>query len=143
MSSFRILLVDDLESWRRSTRSMLQKGPELQVVGEGVDGLEAVQKAEELKPDVILLDIGLPNLNGIEASTRLSQIAPQSKVLFLSQENDADVVRAALSNGARGYVLKGDAGSELLPAIRAILRGEKYVSRGIKRGTTLATPKQA
>jgi DNA-binding NarL/FixJ family response regulator len=92
----------------------------------------AVQKAQELNPDLILLDIGLPNLNGIEAQSRLCRLVPGAKVLFLSQNNDAELLRAALSNGARGYVLKVDAGRELLNAIKATLRGERFVSSGIK-----------
>jgi DNA-binding NarL/FixJ family response regulator len=111
---------------------MLKTSLELHVVGEASDGLEAVQKAQELNPDLILLDIGLPNLNGIEAQSRLCRLVPGAKVLFLSQNNDAELVRAALSNGARGYVLKVDAGRELLNAIKAILRGERFVSSGIK-----------
>ena len=105
----------------------------MQVLGEASDGLEAVRKAEELNPDLILLDIGLPNLNGIEAQHRLRVRIPGAKVLFLTQDNDSDVVREALSNGAQGYVLKTDAGSELLPAIQAISRGEKFVSSGVNR----------
>jgi DNA-binding NarL/FixJ family response regulator len=104
----------------------------LGVIGEASDGLEAVQKAETLKPDLILLDIGLPYLNGIETENRLCRLVPSAKVLFLTQNNDADIVWAALSNGALGYVLKTDAGSELLPAIKAILRGEKFVSSGVR-----------
>ena len=110
---------------------MLKTRPELQVVGEASDGLEAVQKAEELEPDLILLDIGLPTMNGIEAKNRLCRQVPRTKILFLSQNNDTDVVRAALS-GARGYVLKVDAGVELLRAINAIVRGERFVSSGIE-----------
>jgi len=103
----------------------------LQVVGEASDGLEAVQKAEELKPDLILLDVGLPTLNGIEASHQISKVVPDSKILFVTQNNDADVARAALGNRARGYVLKVDAKRELLSAVEAVLRGERFVSAGV------------
>ena len=112
---------------------MLEARPEFQIVGEASDGLEAVQRAQELKPDLILLDISLPNLNGIEAETRLSQLVPSARVLFLTQNKDAYLARAALSNGAQGYVLKTDAGRELFPAIKAVLRGGTFVSSGIKR----------
>jgi DNA-binding NarL/FixJ family response regulator len=92
---------------------MLQTSPELRVVAQAGDGLEAIRKAQELKPDLVLLDIGLPNLDGLEAANRIRQVAPDAKIIFLTQNSDKDVVRAALSNGARGYVLKTDASREL------------------------------
>jgi DNA-binding NarL/FixJ family response regulator len=131
LPSVRVLVVDDFEPWTRFVCLMLEKVPELQVICEVSDGLEAVQKAEELKPDLILLDIGLPTLNGIEAARRIRKLAPESKILFLSQESSADVVQEALSLGARGYVVKTIAGSELLPAIEAVLRDRVFVSSGI------------
>ena len=91
----RVLVVDDFEPWRQQVCSMLQTRPELPVVAEAGDGLEAVQKAQELKPDLILLDIGLPNLNGLEAANRIRQVAPDASIIFLTQNNDKDVVRAA------------------------------------------------
>src|SRR5438132_13489465 len=99
--------------------STLQESAEWQVIGEVWDGLEAVQKAEELQPDLILLDIGLPTLNGIEAARRIRKLSPESKILFMSQESSADVVQEALTLGARGFVAKTDAGSELLVAVEA------------------------
>jgi DNA-binding NarL/FixJ family response regulator len=132
MSSVRILVVDDFEAFRRFVRAALGKRPELQIVGEVSDGFEAVQKVEELRPDLVLLDIGLPTLNGIEAARRMSKLAPESKVIFLTQENDSDVVKAALSNGAKGYILKSDAESELVEAIEAVLRGGYFLSSGTK-----------
>jgi NarL family two-component system response regulator LiaR len=113
---------------------MLRGHAELQVVGEAADGLEAIQKAGALKPDLILLDIGLPNVNGIEAAKRIREVAPGTRVVFFTQNTDKDVVWAALSTGAQGYVLKANAGRELLTAIKAVLRGETFVSSGIKRG---------
>jgi DNA-binding NarL/FixJ family response regulator len=95
----------------------------VQIVGEASDGLEALQKAEELNPDLIFLDIGLPELNGIEACHRMSSVVPAAKIIFVTQNNDAETVRAALSNGASGYVLKLDANNELLPAVEAVLQG--------------------
>ena len=132
LSSIRILIVDDFKDWRRQVRSLLQARPEWQVIAEASDGSEAVQKAEELKPDLILLDIGLPKLNGIEAARQIRQLSPSSKIIFLSQNNDLDVVQAALGTGAQGYVYKADARSDLLPAIDAVLRGKQFVSSSLK-----------
>ena len=132
LSPIRILIADDFEDWRRQVRLLLQAGPEMQVIAEASDGSEAVQKAEELKPDLILLDIGLPKLSGIEAARRIRQLSPSAKIVFLSLNNDLDVVRAALSTGALGYVCKTDARSELLPAVDAVLRGKQYVSSSLK-----------
>ena len=124
-------MVDDYEPFRRFICSTLRKRPELQVVGESSDGLEAVHKAEELQPDLIVLDIGLPSLNGIEAARRIRHISPDSKILLISQESAADVVQEALALGALGYVVKAHAGSELLAAVAAVLEGRQFVSRGL------------
>src|SRR6516162_6234552 len=93
------------------------------------DGLEAVLKAEELQPDLILLDIGLPTVSGIEASRQIRKVAPQSKILFVSEGLDRDVANAVLSEGGHGYVLKSDAYNELLAAVEAVMQGKKFVSR--------------
>jgi CheY-like chemotaxis protein len=103
----------------------------LQIVGETADGLEAVQKAEELQPDLVVLDIGLPSLNGIEAARRIRKFSPESKILFVSQESSGDVVQEALALGALGYVVKTHAGSELLAAVGAVLGGRQYISSGL------------
>jgi DNA-binding NarL/FixJ family response regulator len=110
---------------------MLRRRADVRVVGDAADGLSAVQKATELKPDLILLDVGLPKLNGIEAAKRIRQVAPATKILFLTLNSEAEVVQAALSNGGQGYVLKTDAESELLPAIETVLQGKQYVSSGL------------
>jgi DNA-binding NarL/FixJ family response regulator len=120
-------VVEDSEPFRRFICSTLRKRPELQIVGEFSDGLEAVQKAEELQPDLILVDIGLPRLNGIEAAQRILRLSPKSKILVVSQEFSADVVQRALSLGACGYVVKMEAGRELLPDVDVVLRGEQFV----------------
>jgi DNA-binding NarL/FixJ family response regulator len=130
-SSVRALVVDDYEPFRRFICSTLRKRPELQIVGEVSDGLEAVQRAEELRPDLIVLDIGLPSLNGIEAARRIRKLSPKSKILFISQESSADVVQEALALGALGYVVKAHAGSDLLPAVGAVLGGRQFVSGGL------------
>ena len=98
------------------------------VICEVSDGLDAVQKAEELKPDLILLDIGLPTLNGIEAARQIRKLAPDSKIIFLSQEPSVDVVREALSLGAWGYVVKTVAGNDLFAAVESVLLGKRFVS---------------
>jgi len=126
-SSVRVLVVEDFEPLRQFIRSMLQKRRELQVSCEVSDGLEAVQKAEELQPDLIVLNIGLPTLDGIEAARRIRKLSPKSKILFLSQESSADVVQKALSVG-EGHVFKARAGSELLAAVEAVLTGRQFVS---------------
>jgi len=122
LPAIRILVVDDYEHWRRKISQLLQVHPEWQVVCEVSDGLEAVQKAEELRPDLILLDIGLPGLNGIEAARRIRQLSPNSRIVFLSADNSQDVVQVALSTGAQGCVHKTRASNDLLPAIDAVLR---------------------
>jgi DNA-binding NarL/FixJ family response regulator len=122
-------LVDDFNSWRASVSELLRTRPQWQIVGEAVDGLEAVWKASETKPDVVLLDIGLPTLSGIDASSRICEAVPAAKVVFLTAHNSPEMVHAAFSNGAQGYVLKPDAGTELLAAIDAVLRGKKFLSR--------------
>ncbi len=132
MSSIRILISDDYADWRRQVRLLLQARPGCQVIAEASDGPEAVQKAEDLKPDLILLDIGLPKLNGIEAAWRIRQLSPGSKIVFLSQHNDLDIVRAALGTGALGYVRKTDARRELLPAVDAALLGKQFVGSSLK-----------
>src|ERR1700730_19303197 len=91
VSSVGVLVVDDHKSFRRFVCSTLGQTPDLQVIGEASDGLEAVQKAQELQPELIVLDIGLPTLNGIEAARRIRKLAPESKIIFLSQESSADV----------------------------------------------------
>jgi DNA-binding NarL/FixJ family response regulator len=100
----------------------------LQVVGEASDGLEAFQKAVELEPDLILLDTGLPSLNGIEAARRIREIVPEAKIIFWSEESSVDMVQEAMSLGAWGYVFKTMAAIELLTAVETVRSGSKFVS---------------
>ena len=122
-------MVEDSEPFRKFVCSTLGKRPDLQIVGEVTDGLQAVKKAEELQPNLIVLDIGLPSLNGIEAARRIRKLSTKFKILFVSQESSADVVQEALGTGAQGYVIKSDAGSELLEAVNTVLRGDQFVGR--------------
>jgi DNA-binding NarL/FixJ family response regulator len=125
----RILLVEDFEPWRGFVVSLLQENkPEWQIVGEISDGLEAVEKAKELRPDLILLDIGLPKLNGIEAARQIRKHTPESRIIFVTQESSPDVVAETLSIGVQGYVLKMTAGCDLLIAMEAVLEGNQFVS---------------
>jgi DNA-binding NarL/FixJ family response regulator len=143
MSPIRILVVDDFKEWRHLVVLLLQARPEWQVICEVSDGSEAVQKAEELKPDLVLLDIALPKLNGIEVARQVQQLSPNSKIVFLSTHNSPDLVEVALSSGAHGYVYKGHAKSDLLPAIDAVLQGKQFLStmlRGYKV-TDISGPK--
>ncbi len=125
----RVLVVDDFEPFRRFVRSTLAKMQNLKVIGEASDGLEAVQKAEALKPDLIVLDIGLPTFNGIEVARQIRKSRPECKILFMSQESSAAVAQEAFSQGAMGYVVKANAGSELSAAVEAVCRGGRFVSK--------------
>jgi DNA-binding NarL/FixJ family response regulator len=146
-TSSRVLVVEDSEPFRHFICSTIGERPGLQIVGEVGDGLEAVQTAEKLRPDLIVLDIGLPSLNGIEVARQIHKLSEQSKVLFVSQESSCDVVEAAFGTGADGYVVKTDAGSELLEGVNAVLRGQHFVGRrfsghefvGVTHGETSKT----
>ena len=123
-----ILVVDDYEPFRRFLHLKLQSRPELQIVSEASDGLQAVQKAEELQPDVILLDISLPKLNGIEAARQIRKSAPRSRIIFVSQDSSPDLVQEALSLGTCGYVLKSKADHDLLAIVDAALESSELLS---------------
>ena len=135
MQSVRILVVEDFEPWRRFISAAIEQEPQLLLICEVSNGLEAVQKAKELKPDLILLDIGLPKLNGIAAARQIRTFSPKCKILFLSQESSATVVREALEIGA-GFVVKTDAGTELASAVKGVMLGEQFLSSTVK-GPTL------
>lgn len=125
----QILVVDDYEPWRQFVCSTLRKQSRLWKIVQSSDGLDAVKKAQELQPDLILLDVGLPNLNGIEVARQLSVISPNSKILFLSENLDADIAAEALGTGAKGYIVKRDAQNELLAAVQTVITGKRFVSR--------------
>jgi DNA-binding NarL/FixJ family response regulator len=122
----RILIVDDFEQWRRAIASILSEDADLKVVGESADGLDAVQKSGELLPDLILLDIQLPKMNGLDAARQIRRVSPRTKILFLSSYRSFEVMREALKFGS-GYVVKADAGRDLLPIVRAVVRNESFI----------------
>jgi CheY-like chemotaxis protein len=128
----RVLIVDDYQPWRQAVRSLLERHTGLQIVGSVTDGIEAVGKADELKPDLVLLDIGLPRLNGIDAAMRIQQAGFGTKILFVTTSNSAAVAQHALSGGADGYVLKSNAFQELWCAIQTVLEGRQYVSSALE-----------
>jgi DNA-binding NarL/FixJ family response regulator len=130
-SLVRVLVVDDVELWHTFVQGHLDKEPNLHVVGVVADGLDAVRKAEEVRPDLILLDIGLPGLNGLEVARQIRKAAPTATILFLSGESDPDVVREAFSAGGLGYVLKLDTAQELIAGIESVLLGRRFVSSSL------------
>ena len=129
--TFRVLVADDYEPWCRLVSSTLQKQPQLQLAGEASDGVEAVQKAQELKADIILLDVSLPKLNGFKVAHRILEHLPQSKIILVSADRSFDIAAEALRTGAYGYLVKSDAGRELVRALEAVLEGNQYVSSGV------------
>jgi DNA-binding NarL/FixJ family response regulator len=137
----RVLVVDDHAAWRQQITAVLRDGARWQVVGEASDGVEAVQQARALQPDLILLDVGLPGYNGIQAAQHILEADPRARILFLSEHRSWDIAEAALCTGARGYIVKSDAASELLPALEAIARGRRFVgARLAGRGVDDADP---
>jgi DNA-binding NarL/FixJ family response regulator len=126
----RLLVADDLHLWREFIFDVLQKEPSFEVVCQAVDGLQAVQAAKQHQPRVALLDIGLPRMSGIEAARSIKTIAPQTEIIFLSEQRDTEVIQAALDLGS-GYVLKSDAASDLITAIHSVARDETFVSRQV------------
>ena len=138
-STVKVLLVDDFAPFRQSVCSILQGRPEFKIVAEACDGLEAVQIAQELQPGLILLDLALPKLNGLEATHRIRNCAPNAKILIVSTHCSPEHAQQALRIGAMGYVVKSDIGNELLPAMKTALRGDLFVSSSLT-GRTLVNP---
>ena len=126
-AAVRVLVVEDFAAFRQFICLTLGNSPDFRVIGEASDGLEALRMAVELRPDLILLDIGLPSLNGIEVARQMRSLVPESRVIFLTIESSADMVQEALSVGARGYVVKTMAESELLTAMEAVLLGKSSI----------------
>jgi DNA-binding NarL/FixJ family response regulator len=121
MQKVSILVADDFAGWRAATGKILETCTTWTVVAEACNGLEALQKARELHPDVVLLDVSMPVLNGIEAAKKIREASPASKIIFLTQDYDSEVRNIALATGAEGYVLKARAVCDLQPAVRAAL----------------------
>src|SRR5205809_2352140 len=126
MATFRIFIADDHEVVRKGLMSLLQAQPDWEVCGEAADGREAVEKAHQLKPDVVILDIGMPSLNGLEATRQILKTNPQARVLILTLHDSDQVVREVLNAGARGFLLKTDAARDLVAAVDALRRDKIY-----------------
>ena len=126
----RILLADDHAMVRKGFRLILEAQTDMSIVGEAGNGREALEQAEKLHPDVIVMDVAMPELNGIEATRRLAATSPRSRVLALSMHKDSVYVREILRAGARGYLLKDSIDSDLVSAVRAVAKGDGYLHRG-------------
>src|SRR5581483_8622936 len=124
----RVLLADDHAMVRKGFRLILEAQPDMAIVGEAGNGREAIEQAESTRPDVIVMDVAMPELNGIEATRRLSASAPRTRILALSMHKDSVYVREILKAGARGYLLKDSIDSDLVNAVRAVAKGDAYLS---------------
>jgi len=131
MSVIQILVVDDFLPWQHLIRAILESEADLKIVGTATDGLEAIQKATDIQPDVILMDICLTRISGFEATRHIRLLSPSSRIIFLTECRGADFIETAFQAGGLGYVLKSDANSDLLACIRAVLRGKLFVGRGL------------
>src|SRR6202521_4506305 len=127
----KILLADDHAMVRKGFRLILAEQPDMEIVAEAGNGREAVELAEKLQPDVVVMDVAMPELNGIEATRRLAASTPRTRVLALSMHKDSVYVREILRSGARGYLLKDSVDADLLAAVRAVAKGEGYLSPGV------------
>jgi len=132
MPHCKTLVVEDGDDFRRFLCSTLMERTECEIVGEASDGLQAVNQAEKLQPDLILLDLGLPILNGIQAARRIRQLSPNSKILFVSQNCSPEIAQGALKTGAHGYLVKSDT-TELTSAISTVLAGAQFISSRLKQ----------
>ncbi len=136
MKKVRILIVDDFAAFREFVALMLKEIPEFEIVGTAEDGMQAVHEASTLKPDLILLDINLPKLNGIEAARRIRTLSPRSRVLFVTQESSSAIIEEAFRAGGSGYLLKANAFDALVPAIHTI----GFEGRSAEPGPATTTP---
>lgn len=135
MAPIRILVVDDSPDWQRFLLARLASNCDLKIIAVANDGLEAVQKAAELQPDLLLMDLNLPVMNGFDATRRVREVSPNCKVLFLTQNASRDLVSAAFEAGACGYIVKSDSGADLVPGIKAVFENQQFVSRSLRAGS--------
>jgi DNA-binding NarL/FixJ family response regulator len=146
MAPFRILLADDHEVVRAGLRALLEEQSGWEVVAEAVDGRDAVEKATKLKPDVVVIDIAMPSLNGLEAVRQIVKTVPNAKVLVLTMYDSDPLIQQVLQAGARGYLLKSDAGRDLVSAIDALRRNKTFftpkVSQMVLEGYLDKSPKE-
>ncbi len=126
MDRTRILIVDDHEIFRRGLRSLLESRPEIEICGEATNGIEAVEKAKEIQPDVVLMDISMPYLDGLQATRQIRNEVPKSSVLLLSQHDSSHMLSAALKAGASAYVTKSQVSMSLLAALEGVIRGDPF-----------------
>ncbi len=131
MAAVRVLIVDDSQPWRCAVCLVLQQNLDLVLICECSDGLEAVRKSEDLQPDLVLLDIGLPNLNGLEVARQVRKVSPGSRIIFLTSHDDPEYLQEALRIGALGFIVKSNAASDLLPAVRAVMNDERFFRSGV------------
>src|SRR5215469_112045 len=131
MPIFTTLVAEDYEEFRQLLRRTLLEDSRYVIVAEASDGLQAVQQAQELQPDLVLLDLSLPTLNGMEAGRRIRRLSPSSKIVFLSQESSREVMQGAFGMGALGYVLKSDA-AELPVALETVMKGMQFMSSRLR-----------
>jgi DNA-binding NarL/FixJ family response regulator len=127
-SILRILVVDDHEIVRRSICALLSREPDFEVICDAADGFQAVREAERLQPNVVVLDITIPGMDGLEAATRIQEVAPSAEIVFLSQHDSLEIIKETFRRGGRGYVVKTDAYNELIPAVRAASQKKRHVN---------------
>lgn len=132
-SSLRILLVDDHEIVRKGLRAIVERRTGWEVCGEAGDGQEALRRANELHPDLVIMDVMMPKLNGVESTRRIMAELPHTKIVMLSMHNSEELMKEALEAGARGYMVKGDVVNELAPAVQAVMKGRNFISPKVER----------
>jgi DNA-binding NarL/FixJ family response regulator len=144
LALLRILVVDDFPFWRQFISRMLQERPDFQVIGEASDGLEAIHKSAELQPDLILLDIGLPKLNGIQAARKICAVAPGSTILFVSENQSPTAMQEAMHvcEHARGYIVKSNIAYDLFPALEAVMQGKQSLAAELDMSAIFPTRKR-